>query len=542
MLRHLPRGRTALAVALATGTVLSGAALLATSGALVTNASLRPESLLVLLPLITSVRAFGLSRAALRYVERLVSHDVTLRLVARLRTDLLLGLVPLSPAALTGVRGGELLARLHADDDALQDVLLRLLAPAAVAVLAGSAAVVLAAAVHPGLGAVPAALLLLLGVVVPAWADRAGAPAARAVAAAEEARGADVLDLVRGLADHVGGDGGATALAAADARLREQEAAERAAARVAAVATLLREGVPALGLVAAFVLVGGGVAAGETSPLLLAAAALGVLGSFEAVAGLGAAWPLAGGARAAGRRVEALAATPPAVVDPEGPGPRPAGHDVAPVDVGVTYPGASSPALAHLDLVVRAGEKVALVGPSGAGKSTVLALLLRARDPSAGRVLLGGADLRRLPLDEVRAASAWVPQEPQVPGASLAGNLRMGDPAADDGRLRAVLADVGLADRAADLGLDGWVGEAGSRLSAGERARLGLARALLRPAPLLLVDEPTAHLDRAAGAAVVSMLAREPRTVVMVTHDATLLDERWRVVVLRPPGTPPGIP
>jgi thiol reductant ABC exporter CydC subunit len=524
--------RTAAAVVLGSVTVLCGAALLATSGALITGAAQRPSTLLALMPLITGVRLFGVSRAAVRYTERLVTHDVTLRMVARVRAQVLQRLVPLAPAALTGVRGGALLSRVRADVDELQGVVVRLVAPTGVAVLAGGTAVLLTALVSPPTAAVLAVLLLVLGAVVPAAAARAGRRAAVAAARADADVAADTLDLVRGLADSLSGDGGATALRALDGHLERQEAAQRAAARLTAVTTACREGVPSLGVVAALWLVGQDVATGDTGALLLAASALGVLGAFEAVGGMGAAWSVAGGIRAAAGRVHDLGAQRPAVTDPADPLPMPAGSALRLEDVTLTYPDATGPALSGVDLAVPDGAKVALTGGSGAGKSSVLALALRARDPDAGRVTLGGTDLRRLPLDGVRSRLAWSAQAPQVLGGTLAGNLRLGRDDATDEELLAVLAAVGLDDVAAALGLDGWVGEGGERLSAGERARLGLARALLSRADVLLLDEPTAHLDAALAARVLDLLAADPRAVLLVTHDAAALDGRWRVVDL----------
>ncbi len=524
--------RTAAAVVLGSVTVLCGAALLATSGALITGAAQRPSTLLALMPLITGVRLFGVSRAAVRYTERLVTHDVTLRMVARVRAQVLERLVPLAPAALTGVRGGALLSRVRADVDELQGVVVRLAAPSGVAVLAGGTAVLLTALVSPPTAAVLAVLLLVLGAVVPAAAARAGRRAAVAAARADADVAADTLDLVRGLADSLSGDGGATALRALDGHLDRQEAAQRASARLTAVTTACREGVPSLGVVAALWLVGWDVATGDTDPLLLAASALGVLGAFEAVGGMGAAWSVAGGIRAAAGRVHDLGAQRPAVTDPADPLPLPAGSALRFDDVTLTYPDATAPALTGFDLTVPDGAKVALTGGSGAGKSSVLALALRARDPDAGRVTLGGTDLRRLPLDGVRSRLAWSAQAPQVLGGTLAGNLRLGRDDATDEELLAVLAAVGLDDVAAALGLDGWVGEGGERLSAGERARLGLARALLSRADVLLLDEPTAHLDAALAARVLDLLAADPRAVLLVTHDAAALDGRWRVVDL----------
>ncbi|HLL62407.1 MAG TPA: thiol reductant ABC exporter subunit CydC [Propionibacteriaceae bacterium] len=523
-------GPATLAVLLGTGVVLTGAALLATSGALITGAAQRPSSLLVLLPLITGVRLFAVSRASLRYAERLVAHDVTLRLVGQLRVRLLERLAPLAPAALTGARGGEVLARVRADTDALQGLFVRLVAPAAVAVFAGTVAVGLTAVVSPPLAGVLAALLLVLGVAVPAWARYASRMAAPARAAADAAFGADFLDLVRGLPTHLTGDGGRTALAMLEADLARQGAAERAAARVNTVTTVAREGIPALGVVAALWLVGTDVAAGGTNPALLAAAALGVLAAFEAVGGLGTAWAAAPGIRAAAVRVRGLVEQEPAVIDIAEPVPAPSSTTLQLDAVTLSYPGAAVPALADFSLVVGADEKVALVGPSGAGKSSVLALAMRFRDPDAGQVRLGGVDLPRLALADVRAASAWADQTPQILGGSVADNLRLARPEASDAQLLAVLAEVGL-----DLTLEElhrWIGQAGERLSAGERARIAVARALLSSASRLLLDEPTAHLDEASAERLLERLAEDPRSVLLVTHAPERLDPRWRVVVL----------
>jgi thiol reductant ABC exporter CydC subunit len=532
------RGRPVLAALLGSLAVLSGAALLAASGALISGAAERPSTLLVLMPLITAVRLFGVSRAALRYAERLVSHDLTLRAVGRLRTEVLARLVPLAPAALTGTRGGDLLARVRADVDTLQGAWLRLVAPTAVAVVAGTVAVVLTALVSPLLAAVLAVLLLLVGAVVPAWARSRGRRAASAAAEADGAFGSDTLDLLRGLADHLTGDGGHRALRDLDAALDRQGEAERAGARLVAVTTVVREGAAAVGVVAALWLVGHDVATGSTDPVLLAATALGVLGAFEAVGGLGAAWSAAEGIRGAADRVRDLAALEPVVTSPADPLPSPRAPDLAFESVAHRYPGSSRPVLRDLDLRVRAGEKVALVGPSGAGKSSVLALALRAHDPVAGRVTLGGVDLRRLSLDDVRARSAWSPQVPQVLGGSLAGNLRLGRDDSTPAELEAALRRVRLDFLLATVGLDGWIGESGERLSAGERSRLALARALLSRADLLLVDEPTAHLDPDLSRHVLDLLADQRRGVLLVTHEAAALDGRWRVVELSGTGAP----
>lgn len=528
VLRLVPRRQASLAVLLGAGAVLTGAGLLATSGALITGASMRPESLLVLMPMITCVRLFAVSRAALRYAERMVSHDLTLRLVGRLRASLLERLVPLAPAALVGARGGELLARVRTDVDELQGVFVRLLAPTAVAVLAGGVAVGLTSLVSQGTALVLAVLLVVLGVAVPVASRHLGKQAAVATAREETAVGADVLDLVRGLSDHLSSDGGRTALAALDGHLDRQQGAERRSARVTAATTVARDGVPSLGVVAALWLVGTEVAAGRTNPLLLAAAALGVLGAFEAVAGLGAAWGAADRVQAAAQRVRSLVELPAAVTDPVEPTRLPPAVSLQFEHVTFTYPGARRPALTRFSLHASEGDHIALSGPSGAGKSSVLALALRVYDPDEGAVRLGGFDLRDLSLEDLRRRFAWAPQVPQLLGGTLAGNVRLGCPEASEAELVAVLHELGLGELVRAVGLHGWIGEAGERLSAGERARVALARALLSPAPVLLLDEPTAHLDATTAHQVLDVLAQEERTMLLVTHTPAALDGRWR--------------
>jgi thiol reductant ABC exporter CydC subunit len=527
--RLLRPSRALLAVVLGALVVLAGAGLLAASGALITGAAQRPETLLVLMPLITAVRFFGFARAALRYAERLVSHDVSLRLVAALRVRLLAVLLPLSPAVLSGDRSGEVLARVRADVDELQHVFTRLVAPAVVAVLAGGTAVGLVALVDGPTAVLLAVTLLILGVAVPAWARHRGRDAAVQRSAADAAHGADTLDLLTGLDDILTGDGGVTVGRALDADADRLVAAERRLAGIAATTTFLREAVPGLGLVAALWWVGREVHAGATGPLLLAATALGVLGAFEAVGGLGVAWSAASGLQAAADRVGELGRRRPAVVDPPMPRPRPARSVLAFEGVTVRHPDAVGPAVTGFDLRLEPGDKVALTGRSGSGKSSLLLAALRARDPLDGRITLGGVDLRELRLTDVRGACAWSAQVPQIVGGTLAGNLRLADPDLSEPDLENALLQVGLDPLLATVGLHGWIGEAGERLSAGERARVGLARALLSPAPILLIDEPTAHLDTALAARTVDLLAADPRTVLMVTHSPALCDGRWRI-------------
>jgi ABC-type transport system involved in cytochrome bd biosynthesis fused ATPase/permease subunit len=204
----------------------------------------------------------------------------------------------------------------------------------------------------------------------------------------------------------------------------------------------------------------------------------------------------------------------------------------------VTYPGRRIPAVHDFDLEVRAGETVALTGPSGCGKSTVLSVLLGLRSPDAGGVRLGGVDLGDIDLDDWRRHLAWVPQRPHLFARTVAENVRLGRPDASDAHVSAALDAAGLTDvvRRLPHGADTRLGEGGAGLSAGERQRLALARAFVRNAPLLLLDEPTASLDNETEADVL-VAVRElvsGRTAVIVAHRPALAALADRIVELPP--------
>ncbi len=523
-LADAPRPRAALAAALGALTVILGAGLMATAGYLISRASERP-AILSLTVAIVGVRFFGLSRPLTRYLERLASHDLALRVLGRVRVQVYREIEPLAPAQLEGYRQGDLLARMVADVDALQNLHLRAVGPPLVALLAGAVVVGVAAAFLPAAALVLAVGLLVGGVVVPALAGWLGRRGGRRQAAARGELSAELVEVLRAAPELVayGGAGEAQArLRAADGALVRLSRRDALVGGLADGAGLAVVGATVAGVLAVAVRAS---ADGHLDPTLIAMLALLALASFEAVQ------PLAGAARelsvtlAAGGRVLELADREVAVVDPVAPLPAPAWpFAVALENVRARYAPGERAALDGVSLRLDPGCRVALVGPSGAGKTTVVNLLLRFLDPEAGRVTLAGRDLRDYRQEDVRRAIAVAGQDSHLFSASIRENVCLARPGASDEDVEAVLRQARLWSWVAGLpdGLDTEVGEEGRELSGGQRQRLVLARALLVDAPVLVLDEPTAHLDPPTARALVDdvFAAAGDRSVLLITHRA----------------------
>jgi thiol reductant ABC exporter CydC subunit len=518
----VPRRRLAWATLLGALTVIFGVGLMATAGYLISRAAERPP-ILSLMVAIVAVQFFGISRPVVRYLERLASHDMTLRVLGRLRARFFERIEPLAPAQLDGYRRGDLLSRMVADVDALQNLYLRGLEPPLVALLAGGVSVGVASAVLPAAGVALAAGLLAGGIAVPAVAGVLGARAGRRQAAARGQLAAELVELTGAAPELVAFGLEHDALE----RVRTADAHLVRIARRSAFATGLADG---LGLLVTGVTVAAVLALavdasghGRLDKVLIAMLALLALASFEAVTPLAAAARELSATLAAGRRILELTDQRASVLDSATPAPLPPWpFAVALEGVSARYPGQPLPALHGMSLRLAPGERVALVGPSGAGKTTVVNLLLRFLAPEEGRLTLGGRDVRDYRQDDVRSAFAVAGQDAHLFSASIADNVRLGRPEAAEPEVEQALRQARIWDWVASLpdGLGTQVGEAGSELSGGQRQRIVLARALLAGAPVLVLDEPTAHLDRDTASALMRdvMAVADDRTVLLITH------------------------
>lgn len=541
MLRHDPLrrvvpllevrpSRVVRAVALGALALGFSVGLAAVSAWLIARASQMPP-VLQLGVAVVSVRAFGIGRGVLRYLERLASHDVALRGMAALRANLYDALAGGPVTGVVALRRGDLLARVGADVDAVGDVVVRALVPAGVAAVVGLGSVVLVGAFLPVAGLALLGCVLLAGVVAPWLAARSAAAVERRSAQARAEVTARTLELLEdGQQLRVAGrlDERLAALRGADA---SRAAAIDEGARSGALAAAVGAGAQLLAVVCSLVLGIPAALTGTLAPVELAVVVLTPLAAFEATQVLPAAAVQLRRSREAARRLVEL--LPPALPEPS-PGRGMPGREQGRSGLrlrGVAAGWDGTTAVANVDLDLRPGSVVALAGSSGVGKTTLLLTAAGLLPPMAGTVT-GSADGRE---------TLFVAEDGHLFGTTVLENLRVARADVTALEARDALAAVGLEtwlDALPD-GLDTMLGSGAADVSGGERRRLLVARALLSPARVLLVDEPAEHLDAATADALVRTLAeharRTGRAVVVASHRLTALDVADEVLLLGRP-------
>ncbi len=526
---------------IALGALLGFAAIGSSIGLMAVSAFLIAKSALVsnvseVALAVTAVRVFAISRAVSRYLERYATHRATLRILAALRTWFYRAIEPLAPARLSAHHTGDLLTRIVSDIDTLEDFYVRVLVPPVVAALVTLLASLLLGAFDPLLGLALLAFLAVTGGLLPVLSRRLSRAAAVGAIDERARLGALLVDEVRGMADLLvlGEDerhrarvlAAGRALDRAGERLAEVRGLNAALVALAtslAAVTLLAIAVPL-------------VTTGRLDGVLLAVVPLAAMASFEAVAPLSLSAQLLDGTERAAGRLFALVDAPPEVVDPAEPAPAPAAHDLTVRGLRFRYGPGDPYVLDGLDLAIPAGGRVALVGPSGVGKSTLVDLLLRFRAYDEGEIRIGGREIRDCRAADVRAMLGVVSQQVHLFNATVRDNLAVADPDATDEQMEAAcrMAQVHEAILALPEGYETPIGEDGVRLSGGERQRLAIARAILRDAPILVLDEATANLDVLTERRLLDSLAPflAGRTTLMISHRPSVAAAVDRVVTL----------
>ncbi|MEJ0017414.1 MAG: thiol reductant ABC exporter subunit CydC [Acetobacteraceae bacterium] len=476
-----------------------------------------------------SLRLLGSARVVLRYAERLVTHAATFRALADLRVWFFRSLARTGAGGLGFRRAGDALARLVSDVEALDGLYLRILVPLAGAVLLLPVLFLLLSVQGIVLGFVVAGLFAAAAFLLPLLAARMTLRSGAALAGAAGGLRIAALDALTGLREVRAFGAEGRMLASVQAREATLLAAQH---DLASRAALANAGALLCGQGAILAIL---LAAGS-DPAAAVVGAFVAVAAFEAVGGLSRAGVLAGHAVAAAQRVVEAADTPPEMREPPRPARVPAGFALRFEAVHFRWQPDRAAVFDGLSLEVPEGARVALLGPSGAGKSTLAALLLKVASPQQGRILLGGTDIATLNAADLRARIGWLSQATHLFDDTIRANLALARPDADDAALWAALdaARIGEVVRALPDGLDTWVGEGGARLSGGQGRRVALARALLSPAPILVLDEPCAGLDAATERAFLGTLneVADGRSVILITHRLTgveRLDRIWRL-------------
>ncbi|MFL5657042.1 MAG: thiol reductant ABC exporter subunit CydC [Ktedonobacteraceae bacterium] len=558
LLKFMSPWQVALAILLGCATVASNIGLLSMAAYLIAAAAIVPFLFLLTLP-IYIVRVMGVSRAVSRYGERLVAHNVTFRLLAQLRTWVYGRLEPLAPARLLAYRSGDVLARLVADVEELQHVYLRVVSPLIVAVVIAILTFGLFSIFSPVLAWTALAFLVATGLGAPLLAGVLTRGLGKRQLALRAELNAQIVDGIQGVQDLLAcGRAGDQQRKIADLD-RALGQVQRQMALIAGLQQTMNDFLMNLALLTILVLAIPLVATKAIDGVYLAFLALAILASFEAIQPLAQAFQFLGHSLAAAERLFGVTDAAPQVLESAAPLPGPSGrtlefddvHFAYHLDVG-TNPSLqrhSEASAAHsggmqgegevlrgITFTVRPGRRVAVVGPSGSGKSTLVRLALRFWDPTEGAIRLDGQDIRKYALSDLRSVIGTVAQDTHLFNGTIRDNLLLARPEASDSEMKQVLEEAQLTEFINQLpgGLETWVGEQGLRLSGGERQRLAIARALLKNAPLLILDEATANLDLLTESALLDALdvLMRGRTTLMITHRLVAMERMDEILVL----------
>lgn len=529
--------RISLGIVLAIVTLLASIGLLTLSGWFLAASSLAGLAGLYtfnyMLPA-AGVRGAAIARTAGRYAERVVSHDATFRVLSHLRVFTFQKIMPLSPGGIARFKQAELLNRLVADVDTLDHLYLRVISPLI-------SAVAIIAVVTFGLSFLDVSLALTLGMIMlvllaalPLIFYRAGHPIGQELTALRSDYRTLLTAWLQGQAELV--------VFGAHNRFRQAMtdienrwmARQQQQATLAGLAQALMIAATGLTVTLMLWLAAGGIGGNSQPGALIALFVFITLAAFEALGPVAGAFQHLGQVIASATRVTQITSQTPEVSFPA-QGPTSASQVTLRIeDVTFTYPEQPLPVLKNLSLTLTAGEHIALLGRTGCGKSTLLQLLTRAWDTQTGKILLNDRPLADYAESTLRQMMSVVTQRVHIFNSTLRENLLMAAPQCGDDQLCSVLEKVGLANLLDNEGLNAWLGEGGRQLSGGEQRRLGIARALLHNAPVVLLDEPTEGLDAETEQNILALLRQhcQGKTLILITHRLYGLEHMDRICVM----------
>lgn len=520
-----------LAALLGTLTIASSISLMSTSAWLISKAALQP-SIAELSVAVVGVRFFGIARGVFRYLERLVSHETTFRLLAYLRVEFYKRLEPLAPARLVSLRTGDLLSRVIEDIESLQNLYLRAIAPPMVALIIALLFTLFLNLFHPLLAVVTLVLMLAAGIGVPllAWWGNNQSGADKVALRAE--LDATLVDNIQGLAETLIYGQAQNQFHKLHTLNQNLAIQEKCIARFDGLQLALT--VFLTSAAALIVLV---VAIPRIEGIYLATVTLATVAVFEAFSPLAQAAVQLGATAQAARRLFEITDLSPAITDSHGTTNPPINGDLAIYDLSFRYTPDSLPVLHDLSLKLNAGQHIAILGESGSGKSTLVNLLVRFWDYDTGQIMLGGHDLRSYNSIDIRNRFGVMSQHTHIFNTTIRENILIARKAASQDELETAAQQAQIHDFIHSLpdGYDTYIGEGGRQLSGGERQRIALARVLLKQSSIILLDEATANLDADTEYAVMQTVLRvaQERSLLIFTHRHIFLDQMDQVYILK---------
>ncbi len=524
------RAWISLSVVLGFLTVASSIGLLATSAWIISRAAERP-SIAALAVAVVGVRFFGVARGVLRYLERLVSHETTFHILAGLRVWFYERIAPLAPARLMQFRSGDLLSRAIGNIETLQEFYVRAVAPPLIAMLTALLMAIFFGAFDPILAVTVIGFMLSAALGVTWLARMLTRRSGAAAIAARNALNADAVDMAQGMADIVAFNAEARQAAKLRTDAEALSRAQRAIGRVGALQVALMNLL--INLCALSVLI---LAAPRTEGIVLATLVLAAIASFEAIAPLPTAAANLQTHLSAAQSLYSVVDAAPLVSEPTQPQPVPSDSTLHVENLRFRYADDEPYALDGVTFTLPQGGAVAIVGGSGGGKTTLVNLILRFWDYQEGLIALGGVDIRQLSAAELRARIGVVAQQTYLFNTTIRENLLIAKRDASEEEIVAAAQRAQLHEFIARLpeGYQTRVGEFGLNLSGGERQRLAIARALLKDAPILILDEPTANLDAQTERDLLTALytLMEGRTTLLITHRLVGLERMDQILVL----------
>jgi len=487
------------------------------------------------------VRFFSIARTASRYGERLATHEATFKLLTQLRVWAWNKLLPLSAANLQGLRSGDLLNRLVADIDTLDHLYLRLLTPMAASLMMIGTLLVFLGWFDSHLALSLCALLLAAWLILPLVFYYLGKAPGQVLMQAQRQYRIELLDVIQGQAELSIFGANQRYLAKLEQAQHSLFSQQTTMANITGLSQALLILINGTAVVLMLYFAGQGV--GELSPPgpLMALMVFATMASLEMMMPIAGAFQHLSSTVLAARRVTEITEQTPSVVFNLNSDLQAYHGALQITDIHFGYH-SHSPVLQGLDLSIHAGEKVAILGPTGCGKSSLLGLITRDWAAQQGAITLDGQPISGYSDINLRAAMTVVSQRIYLFSGTLRDNLALALPylqgetkKAHDQRFIEVLDKVGLQTLLqGDTPLDCWIGEGGRQLSGGEQRRIGVARALLRDAPLLLLDEPTEGLDKRTEREILKVLLdfAQHKTLLMISHRLTALEQMDAVYLL----------